>query len=141
MFSGALGDLGWYCIRLGIIAFNQGKDETLFSSTAASAEALWPLYCTAKCNNWSEERVPLDCEVVVSSITSNTFSFIIIYCYHFYYLFLVDLYSLTYYPLKQSGIVVFVVTLICLHVLLNKAFMETYSYNYYYHYCNYLNFF
>eukprot|EP01035_Chromulina_nebulosa_P024284 gene24284-31578_t len=61
---GALGDLGWYCIRLGIIAFNQGRDETVFSSTAASTDAIWPLHCTAKCNNWSEEKVPLDCEAV-----------------------------------------------------------------------------
>ena len=57
--------MGWYCIRLGIIAFNQGRDEAIFSSDAASADAIWPLHCTAKCNNWNEERVPLDCEAVV----------------------------------------------------------------------------
>lgn len=51
---------------MGIIAFNKGNDETVFSSGKASSTALWPVYCIAKCNNWNSERVPLDCEAVIS---------------------------------------------------------------------------
>jgi len=61
---GALGDLGWYCIRLGIIAFNKGLDETVFSAPS-SLVTMWPVYVIAKCNNWNSERVPLDCEATV----------------------------------------------------------------------------
>jgi predicted dehydrogenase len=43
---GALGDLGWYCIRLGLIAFSKGNDEELIRM---------PKSCSATCNNWSEE--------------------------------------------------------------------------------------
>jgi predicted dehydrogenase len=53
---GALGDLGWYCIRLGLIAFSMGKDEE---------HIVMPTTCTSRCMAWSEDTVPLECDAVV----------------------------------------------------------------------------
>lgn len=51
---GALGDLAWYNIRLGIIAFNKGFDQS------ESGPNMVPIMCTANCYNWTEDGVPLD---------------------------------------------------------------------------------
>ena len=57
---GAMGDLGWYCIRLGIIAFNKGNDKLLKLNGFN-----WPKECTALCSKWSAEGVPLECDATV----------------------------------------------------------------------------
>lgn len=51
---GALGDLGWYCIRLGLIIFSKGCD--------LDGNIKMPQSCTAVCNKWINEVVPLECE-------------------------------------------------------------------------------
>lgn len=61
---GALGDLGWYCIRLGIIAFNRGLETRLNN-------LVLPLKASAKCNNWSADGVPLDCDAKVAFDTGE----------------------------------------------------------------------
>jgi predicted dehydrogenase len=43
---GVLGDLGWYCIRLGIVAFSRG-----------SKSIAQPVKCTARCSKWNDQRV------------------------------------------------------------------------------------
>lgn len=43
---GVLGDLGWYCIRLGLVAFGRG-----------SKSIAKPVRCTARCSKWTEDRV------------------------------------------------------------------------------------
>jgi hypothetical protein len=43
---GVLGDLGWYCIRLGIVAFSRG-----------SKSIARPVRCSARCSKWTEDRV------------------------------------------------------------------------------------
>jgi predicted dehydrogenase len=43
---GVLGDLGWYCIRLGLVAFSRG-----------SKSVAQPVKCTARCSKWSPQQV------------------------------------------------------------------------------------
>ena len=57
---GALGDLGWYCVRLGIVAMNRGAE--LQGGRLASV----PLTCSATCDQCSADGVPLDCSAVVT---------------------------------------------------------------------------
>jgi predicted dehydrogenase len=59
---GAVGDLGWYCIRLGIIAFNRGLEMRMDKLD----KLVLPLKVTARCSNWSVDGVPLDCDAKVS---------------------------------------------------------------------------
>lgn len=40
---GALGDLGWYCVRLGIIAYSKGTGIR------------FPVSCSAVCNTWTTD--------------------------------------------------------------------------------------
>ena len=45
---GVLGDLGWYCIRLGLVAFSRG-----------SKSIAQPVKCTARCSKWTAQQVNL----------------------------------------------------------------------------------
>lgn len=45
---GVLGDLGWYCIRLGLVAFGRG-----------SKIIPQPVKCSARCSKWTEHKVKL----------------------------------------------------------------------------------
>lgn len=56
---GALGDLGWYTIRLGLIAYSRGRDKDL-----TGGGIVMPRRCSAKCKQWGEEGVPFECEAV-----------------------------------------------------------------------------
>jgi hypothetical protein len=55
---GAMGDLGWYTSRIGIVAFSQGRDYEAIAR---------PRSVVAVCNQWTADgQVPLDCEARVS---------------------------------------------------------------------------
>ena len=60
---GALGDLGWYCVRLGLLAFMGVEASELESGAGERREryALLPRVCRAQCFRWTEDGVPLDC--------------------------------------------------------------------------------
>ena len=53
---GALGDLGWYCIRIGLLAFS-GLQATDFESGADLGQKwrMLPRRVTATCSRWSAE--------------------------------------------------------------------------------------
>ena len=53
---GALGDLGWYCIRFGLLAFS-GLQATDFESGADLGQKwrMLPRRVTATCSRWSAE--------------------------------------------------------------------------------------
>ena len=59
---GALGDLGWYCVRLGLLAF-MGVEPSEMEPGGGRREryALLPKVCQAQCFKWTEDGVPLDC--------------------------------------------------------------------------------
>jgi len=73
---GALGDLAWYCIRLGLMAFSEFSSETYLASinsvhsTGLHYGLQFPRAvptCQARSFNWSTDgQVPLDCEGRVS---------------------------------------------------------------------------
>ena len=46
--------LGWYCIRLGIVAFSHGKD-TLQTSPGVYSNIAMPKSCSAVCRTWSDD--------------------------------------------------------------------------------------
>ena len=57
---GCLGDLGWYCIRIALLAFNRGKFDD-------AASIILPRSCIAHCSHWSADGlVPLQCDVRVA---------------------------------------------------------------------------
>jgi predicted dehydrogenase len=56
---GVMGDLGWYCIRAGIVAFGNGKDNLPGGLPV-------PRTCVAQCSRWSKDGVPFDCTAKVS---------------------------------------------------------------------------
>ena len=52
--------MGWYTVRLGLIAFSKGKDKDL-----TGGAIVMPKRCSAKCQQWSDGGVvPLECEAV-----------------------------------------------------------------------------
>lgn len=61
---GALGDLGWYNIRLALISFLQGKDIDIFSSLGKVElkNLILPRIVIAKSHHKNEYDVPLDCD-------------------------------------------------------------------------------
>ena len=64
---GALGDLGWYNIRLALISFLQGKDFEIFSSleNVELKNLMLPRIVVAKSHHFSEDGVPLDCDAEI----------------------------------------------------------------------------
>lgn len=56
---GCLGDLGWYCIRIGLFAFNKGQ-------FADAKSIILPKRCTARCLKWTEDGVPLQVDAHIS---------------------------------------------------------------------------
>ena len=56
---GALGDLGWYCVRLGIIAFSRGNDIR------------FPRSCCAEGLTWTPDQVGSDQPVTVGTLTAS----------------------------------------------------------------------
>ena len=59
---GALGDLGWYCIRVGLLAFSglRASDFTCGKNLDHKWKML-PRKVTARCSRWSSEV----CEVPI----------------------------------------------------------------------------
>lgn len=53
---GALGDLGWYQIRIGQICFSRGFDAN------HAMELCTPSHCVATCDSWTNDGVPLECD-------------------------------------------------------------------------------
>lgn len=71
---GALGDLGWYQIRFGIIAMNYGTE---FQSAEADGTGSLtidslPISCRATCAQYSPGGVPMDCTAVVTFRNSSS---------------------------------------------------------------------
>jgi len=63
---GALGDLGWYQIRLGIIAMNYGAEFQVADSSGSLQINSVPISCRATCGQYSPGGVPMECEGVVT---------------------------------------------------------------------------
>eukprot|EP01035_Chromulina_nebulosa_P016982 gene16982-22479_t len=71
---GAIGDLGWYSIRLALIAFCHGRDISYFSGSSIDFNHIYiPSQCAVRCNQWTDERVPIDCEGIIwfTSLTAE----------------------------------------------------------------------
>ena len=69
---GALGDLGWYTIRLGIIAFSKGRDR----DSSGGGGIVVPKRCSARCSQWSDGGVvPLEAEAVCYFEDGSTLHF------------------------------------------------------------------
>jgi hypothetical protein len=67
---GALGDLGWYTVRLGLLAASQGRDREGGTSSSGGGSGsgggiVMPKRCSARCSLWSDGGVvPLEVEAV-----------------------------------------------------------------------------
>lgn len=92
--------IGWYIVRLGLIAFCNGHDLEIFSSgiylrlfglyscltyvstdnPSIDTRSCLPLKCSVKCNQWSSDGIPIDCEGIVwfgySSLESSQFQYL-----------------------------------------------------------------
>eukprot|EP00607_Mallomonas_marina_P007835 CAMPEP_0182418032 /NCGR_PEP_ID=MMETSP1167-20130531/2486_1 /TAXON_ID=2988 /ORGANISM="Mallomonas Sp, Strain CCMP3275" /LENGTH=529 /DNA_ID=CAMNT_0024591985 /DNA_START=62 /DNA_END=1651 /DNA_ORIENTATION=- len=60
---GALGDLGWYCIRLSMMVYNRS-----------------PRAVQARCHLWNSEGIPMDCEGRIYFSDNNHDSVCYFYC-------------------------------------------------------------
>lgn len=49
---GCLGDLGWYCVRIGILAFNK-----TFESMSDKNNIIMPTRCVCYCTKWSADGI------------------------------------------------------------------------------------
>ena len=68
---GALGDLGWYCVRLGLLALMGVDLSELQGGARKGVYRMLPRICQAQCFKWTDDGVPLDCFARVGFSSSD----------------------------------------------------------------------